>query len=176
MTPMHRPFSTALALVPSLAVFAVALAPWPKTWASPRSLLSQSQPRSNATATTILQLTNQERQRNGKSVLTLNHQLSQVAQRHAEDMARSGQFSHTGSNGSRLVDRVKASGYRYRAIAENLFMQSPHNQPKQAIAGWLKSPGHRANLLNGVYTQVGIGYAMNGDRHYYIQVFGTPAP
>lgn len=121
-----------------------------------------------------MSLTNAERQKAGIGALKTSPLLNQAAQRHAEDMARTGQFSHTGSNGSTMSSRVRQTGYVFRAVAENIFMQSPNNNAPEAVRGWMNSSGHRRNLLNARYTEIGIGYAVRGNNHYYVQVFGTP--
>ncbi len=127
-----------------------------------------------STIDSLLQLTNQERSRARLGNLSLNSELSKAAQRHADDMARSGKFSHRGSNGSTMGDRIRATNYRYRTVGENLFMQAPRNQPAVAVKGWMESDGHRENILNGQFTEIGLGYASAGGRHYYVQVFGRP--
>jgi uncharacterized protein YkwD len=123
----------------------------------------------------LLQLTNAQRRQAGLPALRLSSQLGQAAQAHAQDMARNNIFSHTGSNGSSMVDRVKATGYSYSAIAENIAAGDPN--PEATIRQWMNSPGHRRNILNRNYTEIGFGYVAAPNtryRHYWVQVFGTP--
>lgn len=60
-----------------------------------------------------------------------------------------------------------------RAVAENV--ATGYTSPKANVKAWLKSPGHRRNLLNRKYTRLGIGVAKAGGRTYTVQVFGRPA-
>jgi len=124
----------------------------------------------------LLHYSNAERLRFGLTELSLNDELSKAAQYHAEDMAGNQYFSHTGcSDGSSAADRVVSlTHYRYTSVAENLHFRTPDNDPFEVIRGWMNSPGHRKNMLNGAYSDVGFGYAVVGDEHYYVQVFGTP--
>jgi uncharacterized protein YkwD len=123
----------------------------------------------------ILGLTNQERMKMNLATLRPSNSLNLAAQRHAEDMLRNNIFSHVGSKGSTLTHRIDAANYYYEYIGENIFMQTPQNQPDQAVIRWMNSPGHRRNILNHNYTEIGLGYATDGDKHYYVQVFGKPA-
>lgn len=129
---------------------------------------------SNPVQQSILDLSNSARQQSKLGTLRFSTQLNAAAQRHANDLAQGAKFSHTGSDGSTMKDRVVDSGYKYWSIAENIYYQAPRNQPERAVQGWLKSPGHRRNLLNARFTEMGVGYASNGRDHYYVQVFGAP--
>jgi uncharacterized protein YkwD len=125
--------------------------------------------------TQLLKLTNLERQKRGLAPLKLSSQLSRSAQSHALDMATNNYFSHTGRNGSNIGDRAKANGYKYSWLGENIAagLSTPEGTMKQ----WMNSAGHRANILNPKFTEIGFGYAnMPNSRyqHYWVQVFGTP--
>ena len=123
----------------------------------------------------LLQLTNEQRRRAGLQPLRLSSKLGQAAQSHAQDMARNNIFSHTGSNGSTMVDRVKKVGYSYSTIGENIAAGGA--TPAATIQQWMNSPGHRRNILNPSFTEIGFGYvaAPNTEyRHYWVQVFGSP--
>lgn len=125
-------------------------------------------------ATELLRLTNQERQRQGLAPLRLSPNLTQAAQRHAEDMVRSGNFSHTGSDGSQPSDRAIAAGYQFRYVGENI--AAGHRSPASTIRQWMQSSGHRANILKPEYTEVGFGYVSDSStpyRYYWVQVFGS---
>jgi uncharacterized protein YkwD len=123
----------------------------------------------------VLYLSNLERIRFGLPELAFSAELSKAAQLHAECMARNFYFDHTGINGSKLDDRVKSStNYRFSHLGENLFWRYPENDPQAAVNGWMRSKGHRENLLHKDFEEVGLGYAVSGDNHYYVQVFGTP--
>ncbi|PZV12523.1 MAG: hypothetical protein DCF20_17515 [Pseudanabaena sp.] len=125
--------------------------------------------------TELLKLTNQERQKAGLAPLKLSSQLTRAAQSHAVDMAKNNYFSHQGLNGSSMVDRTKSTGYQYSALGENI--AAGKATPEGTIRQWMNSPGHRANILNRKYTEIGFGYeyAPNSQyRYYWVQVFGAP--
>ena len=123
----------------------------------------------------LLRLTNLERNKQGLASLTLSSQLTKSARVHATDMATNGYFSHTGLNGSTPWDRAKANGYTYSFIGENIAAGSP--TPEGTINQWMNSPGHRRNILNPNFREIGFGYANapnSSYQHYWVQVFGTP--
>ena len=104
-----------------------------------------------------------------------NDRLAEVSRLHAEDMAHHNYFSHTGRDGSDPAQRVERAGYRYRAAGENI--AAGQSSPEDAVAGWIKSPGHCANLMNPVYTEMGAGFAVDRASKmgvYWAQAFGTP--
>ncbi|WP_131774098.1 CAP domain-containing protein, partial [Protofrankia symbiont of Coriaria myrtifolia] len=97
-----------------------------------------------------------------------------AAQRHSEDMAANSYMDHVSLDGRTMTDRATASGYRYRMLGENV--AAGQNSPAEVMDGWMNSPGHRRNILNGEFTQIGVGYARGGSYGiYWTQVFGTPA-
>jgi len=126
----------------------------------------------------VLQLTNQFRSENGRSPLKLNVELNATAYGHSQDMAQQDYFSHTGKDGSLPWDRAKEVGYEARAMGENI--AAGQRTPQEVVQGWINSPGHRANLLNANYTELGVGYyylandtgSVNYNR-YWTQVFGS---
>ncbi|GAB4124056.1 MAG: CAP domain-containing protein [Roseiflexaceae bacterium] len=127
----------------------------------------------------ILALVNAERAAAGCPALTLNSKLTQAAYLHAQDMLQNDFFSHTGSNGSSVGTRVTAQGYPWRRVAENI--AAGYNSPESVMEGWMTSDGHRANILNCNYTQLGVGYIYDANdggsvdyNHYWVQVFATP--
>lgn len=133
-------------------------------------------PQSAATIQDLLHFTNIERNSNRLRELAYSKELEKAAQRHAADMAKNNYFSHDGLNGSDLKDRVALTQYRYTNVGENLFWRTPDNDPGYAVQGWMESPGHRKNLLDEQFTEVGLGYAVDEEngKHYYVQVFGRP--
>jgi len=123
----------------------------------------------DAIVSEILTLTNQERKTNGLSPLTLNPKLNQAAQKHAENMAKQGIMSHE-LDGRSMRERVEDENYKWTSLAENVAMGYP--TPKAVVTGWMKSPGHRTNILSR-NTQIGIGYATSAAGElYWCQVFG----
>jgi uncharacterized protein YkwD len=130
-----------------------------------------------------LALINQARAKAGCGPLQQEGRLTAAAAAHAAAMAKGGFFSHTDPNGGTPMRRVKARGYNYRAMAENI--AAGNAAPDKTVAQWVNSAGHRKNLLNCRYTQTGIvraydaqGKVLPGQSHpmryYWVQVFGTP--
>nr|WP_030500821.1 CAP domain-containing protein [Micromonospora purpureochromogenes] len=132
-----------------------------------------------ATATTqlsaelqkVVTLVNQERAKAGCKALTVNAKLNLAAQRHSQDQADHKKMDHTGSNGSQPWDRVKAAGYSYSMVGENVAWG--YQTAAEVMDGWMNSEGHRKNILNCGYTQIGMGLARSNGP-YWTQVFGTP--
>ena len=107
--------------------------------------------------------------------LRWNDVLARAAQLHAADMARNNYFSHGGRDGSGPAQRIERAGYRYRSIGENI--AAGQMKPEEVVAGWLKSPGHCANLMNPVFTEMGVAFAVEKNSRmgvYWAQTFGTP--
>jgi uncharacterized protein YkwD len=97
-----------------------------------------------------------------------------VARQHSENMSRLGFFSHTGQDGLTADGRASEAGIDdWRRIGENIaFSQNVQNQAERAVAGWMKSEGHRRNILNQNYGKSGIGVAVSADGKFYVtQVF-----
>ncbi|MEM7554985.1 MAG: CAP domain-containing protein, partial [Cyanobacteria bacterium P01_A01_bin.84] len=104
----------------------------------------------------VLKLTNDFRVKNGRSRLTMNSDLSEAAQDHSEDMAKLDFFSHTGKDGSKAGDRITDAGYEWNTYGENI--AAGQRTPDQVVQGWINSPGHRANMLNPNFKELGVGY------------------
>ena len=142
----------------------------------PAHELSQDLGREVATSGSVQQAvidhTNAERKAAGLRPLIESPQLAEAATRHAGDMARRSELSHN-LNGRTAADRVKAAGFEYRAVGENIAWNQP--TPKTAVDDWMKSSGHRRNLLGEQFTHIGVGMATNAKGEpYWVQVFGTP--
>lgn len=120
--------------------------------------------------------TNAMRRREGLRPLAANSRLMRAAQLHAEQMAQAATMSHDlpGARYPTPRDRLDAVGYEWRAYAENVSWNQ--RSAGEAVAGWMRSPGHRANILHEEYTEIGGGVARNAKGEpYYVQVFGRPA-
>ena len=123
----------------------------------------------------LVELANQQRSRAGLPPLRANSQLMRAAQTQAEQSASLGKMAHVlpEARYPRPEDRLEASGYDWRAFAENIAMGQ--QSTSEAIEAWMNSPGHRKNLLSAAYTELGTGYATDASgRPYYVQVFGRP--
>ncbi|MET9385637.1 CAP domain-containing protein [Streptomyces sp. NPDC002928] len=134
---------------------------------------SASTPQATATASgvtaRIVELVNAERSKVGCSAVTLNATLTKAAQAHSEDMATHQNMSHTGSDGSAPGDRITSAGYNWSTYGENIAYG--YASPEQVMAGWMASPGHKANILNCAFKEIGVGLAQPND--YWTQDFGT---
>ncbi len=126
----------------------------------------------------VLRLTNEFRAKNGLNPLVANDELDATATAHSKDMADQDYFDHTGQDGSKPWDRAETFGYEARSMGENI--AAGYRTPEQVVQGWIDSPGHRANLLNESFTELGVGYhllendtgSVNYQR-YWTQVFGS---
>ena len=120
----------------------------------------------------VVEAHNVERARRRLPPLTCNAELGSAALSHAEDMARRRKMSHRGGDGSSPFDRIGAAGYRYRAAGENVAYG--FDDVGSVMQGWMKSPGHRRNIL-GDYAEMGVGRATGKDgATYWAVCFGTP--
>jgi uncharacterized protein YkwD len=117
-------------------------------------------------------LINSERARNGLPPLVWDAELCRMARLHSEKMARLNFFDHEGPDGD-LPERARESGIRWRSLAENIALNQGYNDPVTlAVDQWMHSPGHRANILRGIFTHSAIGIARAADgRVYLTQVF-----
>lgn len=130
----------------------------------------------------VLALTNEARskgRRCGNEVFApappvrLNEALGRAAAIHARDMARHNFLQHRGRDGSSAADRVTRAGYDWRSVGENIAAGQP--SPQEVVAGWLRSPGHCANLMEPRFTDMGVAYAVDQKSEagiYWAQVFG----
>lgn len=101
--------------------------------------------------------------------------LGSAALAHSRDMAEHNYFGHEGGNGSTVGARARDEGYAWRSIGENV--ATGKAKPEQVVEGWLSSPGHCANIMNGSFAEMGAAYAVNPKSDtviYWTQVFGTP--
>ncbi|MGC9527117.1 MAG: CAP domain-containing protein [Limnospira sp.] len=104
----------------------------------------------------VIELTNNFRAQNGLSPLEFDAQLAVAAQTHTENMAFQDFFSHTGADGSDVGDRVTNTGYNFSTAGENI--GAGYQTPEAVVQGWIDSPGHRENMLNPNFQEIGVGY------------------
>jgi uncharacterized protein YkwD len=138
----------------------------------------------SALAQQILDLTNQQRAANGLAPLTMSPQLTAGAQLHSSDMASlapvvgdAAAMQHTlvGGQAPTLGARADVVGYAYSFLGENIAYG--YGTAQAVMDAWMNSPGHRANILDPDYTQIGIAVAYAADgMPYMTQFFGTPLP
>ncbi|MFJ7073688.1 CAP domain-containing protein [Streptomyces sp. NPDC098781] len=123
----------------------------------------------------VVKLTNVERRKAGCAALKPRPALHKAAQRHSADMAEHNFVGHIGSRGSTIVDRVEAAGYTgWSALAENV--AAGQVTAAGVVKSWMRSPGHRANILNCSLKHIGVGYVKksgSADGTYWTQNFGA---
>lgn len=127
----------------------------------------------------VLTIVNQERAAAGCNPLTFNDKLNAAAKVHTTDMAVNDFISHTGSDGSSAGDRIESAGYSWWTWGENI--AAGYLTPTSVMNGWMNSAGHKANILNCNFTEIGIAYVyLEYDvgqinyHHYWTQDFGKP--
>lgn len=105
-------------------------------------------------------------------MLVSNAALDAAAQAHSGEMAALRYFSHTGMDGSLVGERARRAGYSWQHIGENI--ASGMRTPQEAVAGWVDSPGHCANLMNPAFTALGSGYGKSAATGivFWTQVLG----
>jgi uncharacterized protein YkwD len=121
----------------------------------------------------LLAIHNQQRAMVGARPLSINPTLSGVAQAHANEIASFGRLNHQGADGSWPWDRARRAGYPggdSNTVNENI----GHNMadPSGAVRAWMLSNGHRVNLLNPAWSEVGFGYAVGQNGPYWVALFG----
>lgn len=107
-------------------------------------------------------LLNQERSSRGLHGLRMNDELSLAARRHAEDMVEREYFDHDSRSGTSFVQRIKRTGYLRSAglwlVGENLaWGEGNRSTPASIMRAWMRSPGHRGNILNRRFREIGVG-------------------
>jgi serralysin len=116
----------------------------------------------------MLELVNAERSKVGAQALAFDGALNQAADNHSAWMIAADTFSHTGSGGSTPTQRMIGAGFDFLgswASAENIAWVSTRDpsglqdEVKLLHDNLMDSPGHRANILNGTYREIGIGFA-----------------
>jgi uncharacterized protein YkwD len=166
---------TRLLLAAALSAAAFLAVPAPAPAASASVCASASDAPGEASTRQLvgatLCLLNDQRSARGMRGLRLNGRLSRAAHRHALDMARRNYFSHDSLGGSSFVDRIRSTGYLRSAnswlVGENLAWGSGDRSTPQAIVrSWMDSPGHRTNILNRRYREIGIGVAFGSPTGY----------
>lgn len=125
----------------------------------------------------VLALTNRERLKAGLPALRLDPELSRAAQAHAEDMARRRYLSHLSPEGERVPARIARTSFgSWTACGENIAAGQP--TAAEAVAAWMESPGHRANILSAWYAEMGVGVVYDPAApyvRYWVQVFARAA-
>jgi uncharacterized protein YkwD len=162
-----------------LSAMLVALVAAPSASAARACQSGNATPRTASYRTMVhstLCLLNAKRSKRGQRKLRLSKKLSRAARRHARDMARRNYFSHNSPNGSSFLDRIRRTGYlrgaRMWMVGENLAWGSgSRSSPRLTVRAWMRSPGHRRNILTRRFRHIGIGIAFGAPTN----VGGSPA-
>lgn len=107
--------------------------------------------------------------------VSLAEGLSRVAREHSLDMTHTAGIDHRGRDGSSPADRVRRSGYSAQLVGENVAGGVP--TAAEVVAGWLESPGHCTNIMDGRFTEMGVGYVVDASsplQIYWTQLFAAP--
>ncbi|MBQ9120807.1 MAG: SafA/ExsA family spore coat assembly protein [Clostridia bacterium] len=115
----------------------------------------------------VVRLVNEIRVQNGLKPLAYNWELSRVARYKSQDMKDNRYFSHTSPVYGSPFQMMKNFGITYRSAGENIARGQA--SPQAVVNAWMNSSGHRANILNASFTEIGVGYVAGGN--YWTQMF-----
>ncbi|MDN3258866.1 sigma-70 family RNA polymerase sigma factor [Streptomyces sp. CSDS2] len=145
-------------------------APAPAT-PSPSRTAPRTRPAPAGTVAQVVALVNEERAAAGCGPVTEDPQLERAAQGHSDDMAARGFFDHTNPDGAGPGERVTAAGYRWSTYGENI--ARGQRTPRAVMDSWMHSPGHRANILNCSFKNIGVGVHNGSGGPWWTQNFGA---
>ncbi len=125
----------------------------------------------------VVAYTNDDRQAVGKTAFVPNDLLTQAAQLKANDMAEKGYFAHNSPDGKKPWYWIEKAGYVYKYAGENLAIDFIDS--KDVTDAWMSSPGHKANILNSDFKEIGVATAVGmyqgRETTFVVQMFGAPA-
>lgn len=122
-------------------------------------------------------LVNRRRTATGVRALAWSEPVAAAARRHSFNMQQRGFFAHKDPKHGDTGQRLTAEGIGWRAVAENIYQERGISNPVQAaVEGWMKSHGHRRNILDPIFTHSGMGVSIAADgTHTFTQIFLRPA-
>ena len=131
----------------------------------------------------VLAAVNKARSGAGCSALTVNAKLVAAAKGHAKSMAEQNFFGHASKNGGKFSNRIKAQGYKFSKVAENI--GAGQSTAAGIMESWLGSAGHRKNIVDCDLSDTGIAVVYQADdkplkgqkyamKYYWVQVFTRP--
>jgi hypothetical protein len=121
----------------------------------------------------VIDLVNVERQAEGLHPLAYDAQLTTAARLHSQDMAQRNYFDHDSLDGTKFYERILDAGYEYSTCGENI--AAGYSSPEAVVDAWMNSSGHRANILNSSFCDIGVGYVNvpgSAYQYYWTQDFG----
>ena len=107
----------------------------------------------------VIRLVNIERAKVGRSALIENNKISNIARIKSQDFIKNNYFSHNSPTYGSPFDMLKSFGITYTAAGENI--ANGQRTAAEVMNSWMNSSGHRANILNSAYNQIGVGVAKN---------------
>jgi uncharacterized protein YkwD len=129
-------------------------------------------------AKAVMDLVNQERQKQGLASLEFDPHCARAARDHAVDTGKNRLRGHVGSDGSQLQDRYQRYSNQFSLLAENwAYIQDPSGQkltPRSLMASWMNSANHRGNILDPKAKKIGVGLYRIGVELYAVQCFSAP--
>ncbi|MEW2162642.1 sigma-70 family RNA polymerase sigma factor [Streptomyces sp. NPDC007084] len=149
-------------------------APAPATSAPPApaaSAVPRAQPAPAGTVDQVVALVNQERAAAGCGPVTEDPELEEAALNHSADMAARDFFDHSNPDGEDPGERITAAGYRWSTYGENI--ARGQQTPAAVMDSWMNSPGHRANILNCSFKNIGVGVHKGSGGPWWTQDFGA---
>ena len=145
----------------------------PATTAAPASAAAPTSSNIGAYEQQVVDLVNKERAAAGLSALKVNTTLANVAEKKAEDLRDNNYFAHQSPTYGSPFDMMKQFGISYTSAGENI--AKGQKTPDEVMNGWMNSEGHRANILNSSYTEIGVGYVTDSNGGtYWVQEFIRP--
>lgn len=121
----------------------------------------------------VVRLVNIERGKIGLQPFSINWEVARVARYKSQDMINKHYFSHTSPTYGSPFNMMETFGIKFSAAGENIAMGQ--RTPAEVVNAWMNSPGHRANILNTSYTQIGVGLAKDSNGTcYWTQMFIKP--
>lgn len=166
--PTAKPTATPVPTVQPTATPAPTAKPTAKPTATPTTAPNISS--ESAMEDEVLRLVNEERTSRGLNALKRASDLDALARAHSADMINRHFFDHNNPDGQSPFDRMRAAGISYRAAAENI--ASGQRSAAAVMNAWMNSSGHRKNILNATYTEIGIGAVKSsGGTIYWTQEF-----
>ncbi|MDD3168441.1 MAG: CAP domain-containing protein, partial [Eubacteriales bacterium] len=165
-TPQTKQEAAATAAKPAAAPAKPAAAPAPVA-AAPASA------ETGAYEQQVADLVNKERAAAGLPALKVNTNLAGVAEKKAEDLRDKNYFDHNSPTYGSPFDMMKQFGIKYSTAGENI--AKGQRTPADVMNGWMNSPGHKANIMNANYTEIGVGYVTDSNGGtYWVQMFIRP--
>ncbi|MDO4298065.1 MAG: CAP domain-containing protein, partial [Lachnospiraceae bacterium] len=116
----------------------------------------------------VVELVNEERAKAGLPALVMDGVLTRAANVRAKEIKKS--FSHTRPDGTGFSSVLKEYGISYRGSGENIAWGQ--KSPEEVVEGWMNSEGHRANIMNKNFKNIGVGYYQDERGvNYWVQLF-----